>query len=174
MPWSDRDDPLDRLTGQSEATKWDGTGWTEPGIGGRSEAIFHDAEQVSWTSEQNNGYWGPSVHWNVDLNTFIVLMSRSGGDNYDPDGIYMTYTNALDSPLTWAQPRLVIDKDQGWYPQVVGDQSIRGTDKRAGATARYFDMGRSNYTITFRRSTDTTASTPPGTARTRRGVNTGR
>jgi len=174
MPWIDRDEPLDRLTGQSQASKWNGSEWSEPGIGGRSEAIFHDAQQISWTREQNNGYWGPSVHWNVDLNSFIVLMNRSGGDNYDPDGIYMTYTTALDSPLTWAQPKIVIEKDQGWYPEVVGDQAIHGTDKLAGSVARYFNMGRSSYTITFQLSTRTTSSTPTGTARTRRGVPTGR
>jgi len=158
MRWIDRDEPLDRLTGESKAIKWDGAEWNAPGIGGRSEAIFHDASQVSWTSDRNNGYWGPSVHWNADLRAFIVLMSRSGGGNYDPDGIYMTYTDSLDSPQAWAQPKLVIEKDQGWYPQVVGDQSIQGTDKLAGSVARYFNMGRSTFLISFRRSTDATSS----------------
>jgi hypothetical protein len=42
MRWIDRDEPLDRLTGESKAIKWDGAEWNAPGIGGRSEAIFHD------------------------------------------------------------------------------------------------------------------------------------
>ena len=53
-----RDRPFDRFSGQSQVSKWDGSGWHAPGIGGRSEAIFHDSRQVSWTSAQNNGYWG--------------------------------------------------------------------------------------------------------------------
>ena len=82
MPWSERDRPFDRFSGQSQVSKWDGTGWGAPGIGGRSVAIFHDSRQVSWTTAQNNGYWGPSVHWNSDLQKFVVLMDRSKGGNY--------------------------------------------------------------------------------------------
>ena len=149
MRWIDRDRPLDRFSGQSLVQKWDGEGWNADGIAGRSVAIMHDAAQVSWTSSDNRGYWGPSVHWNTDLHKFIVLMSRSGGGNYDPDGIYMTYTTTLDDPLSWAAPKLVIAKDQGWYPQVVGDPAIKGTDKLAGARARYFNRGASRFFIEF-------------------------
>jgi hypothetical protein len=156
MRWIDRDHPLDRFSGESAATKWDGQSWTAPGIGGRSEAIFHDPEQVSWTSSMNNGFWGPSVHWNVDLQKFIVLMNRSRGGNYDSDGIYLSYTTTLDAPASWAAPQRIIDSGQGWYPQVVGDAAVRGTDKLAGARARYFNQGRSSFFIDF-------ASTPaPG------------
>lgn len=149
MLWIDRDAPLDHFSGESAAAKWDGQGWNAPGIGGRSVAVFHDAAQVTWNSTQNNGYWGPSVHWNTDLHRFIVLMSRSGGGNYDPDGIYMTYTASLDAPQSWATPKLVIENDQGWYPQVVGDVAVHGTDKLAGERARYFDQGVSQFFITF-------------------------
>jgi hypothetical protein len=149
MLWIDRDRPLDPFSGESAVLKWDGQDWAAPGIGGRSTAIFHDADQVSWTSSANNGYWGPSVHWNVDLQTFIVLMNRSRGGNYDPDGIYMTYTATLDAPLSWTQPKRIIASGQGWYPQVVGDPSIRGTDKLAGSRARYFDQGQSTSYVQF-------------------------
>ena len=89
MPWSERDHPFDRFSGQSQVSKWDGAAWEAPGIGGRSVAIFHDSRQVSWTSAQNNGYWGPSVHWNIDLQKFVVLMDRSNGGNYDTEGVYI-------------------------------------------------------------------------------------
>jgi len=149
MRWIDRDHPLDRFSGQSLVLKWDGERWNADGIAGRSVATMHDVAQVSWTSSDNRGYWGPSVHWNTDLHKFIVLMSRSGGGNYDPDGIYMTYTTTLDDPLSWAAPKLVIAKDQGWYPQVVGDPAIKGTDKLAGSRARYFNRGASRFFIEF-------------------------
>lgn len=164
MSWIDRDHPLDPLSGQSRAIKWDGDGWDAPGIGGRSVAVFHDSQQVTWTSLQNNGYWGPSVHWNVDLNKFIVLMSRSHGGNYDPQGIYMTYTETLDAPLSWAQPKLAISANQGWYPQVIGDGAIRGTDKLAGAQARYFNQGQSTSYIAFANPPRSTTQPPPGPA----------
>ncbi|MBS1817971.1 MAG: hypothetical protein JSU08_08585 [Acidobacteria bacterium] len=149
MRWIDRDHPLDRFSGESAAFKWDGQDWVAPGIGGRSVAIFHDAEQVTWTSIANNGYWGPSVHWNVDLQRFIVLMSRSRGGNYESAGIFMTYTTTLDDPRSWAQPKVVIGDSQGWYPQVVGDPSIQGTDKLGGQHVRYFNQGQSRFFIDF-------------------------
>jgi hypothetical protein len=151
MMWADRDQPLDPFSGESRVLKWDGNDWAASGIGGRSVAAFHDAQQVSWTSSRNNGYWGPSVHWNVDLHKYIVLMSRSKGGNYEPDGIYMTHTETLDDPRAWALPKLIVSpsENQGWYPQVIGDAAIQGTDKRAGAQARYFDAGRSSSFVVF-------------------------
>jgi hypothetical protein len=154
MLWADRDQPLDPVSGDSAALKWDGSAWEAPGIAGPSIAIFHDDLQVSWTSANNNGYWGPSVHWNSDLNKFIVVMSRSIGGNYTTGGIYMTYTTSLDNPASWTMPKLIISQNQGWYPQVIGDPSIKGTDKLSGSQARYFDQGKSNLLIVF---TDTSA-----------------
>jgi hypothetical protein len=153
MLWIDRNQPFDRFSGQSQATKWDGASWNAPGIGGRSVAIFHDSDQVSWTSEQNNGYWGPSVHWNADLQKFIVLMDRSNGGNYETQGVYMTYTTNLDDPGSWAQPKLIIADNQGWYPQVIGAPAVEGTDKNAGTRTtshtRYFNQAQSDFYIDF-------------------------
>ena len=163
MLWVDRDRPLDRFSGESRALKWNGQDWNGAGIDGRSEAIFHDAQQVAWSSELNNGYWGPSVHWNTEIKKFIVLMSRSKGGNYDPDGVYQTSTTALDDPLSWAVPKRIIDGGQGWYPQVVGDPAILGTDKLAGARARYFNAGQSTAVIVF--SETPPAPSAPSTAR---------
>jgi hypothetical protein len=157
MRWADRDQPLDRYSGESRALKWDGQGWQASGIGGRSIAVFHDAQQVSWTSRNNNGYWGPSVHWNVDLQKYIVLMNRSKGGNYDPDGIYLTNVDTLENPRLWALPKLIVDQNEnrGWYPQVIGNAAIQGTDKRAGFQARYFDFGQSDSFIVFADSNPT-------------------
>jgi hypothetical protein len=161
MLWTERDQPLDPVSGDSAALKWDGNAWEGAGIGGASIAIFHDDLQVSWTSINNNGYWGPSVHWNTDLKKFIVVMSRSIGGNYESGGIYMTYTTALDDPTSWARPKLIISENQGWYPQVIGDPSIKGTDKLSGSSARYFDQGKSDSLIVF---VDTSAPAALSTA----------
>jgi hypothetical protein len=166
MLWVDRDQPFDRFSGQSQASKWDGSAWAAPGIGGRSVAIFHDSQQVSWTSAQNNGYWGPSVHWNVDLRKFIILMDRSKGGNYETQGVYMTYTTNLDEPRSWVAPKIIITDNQGWYPQVIGAPAVEGTDKTAGSGAerqtRYFNQGQSNFYITF---TETPSISPPDVPR---------
>ena len=83
--------------------------------------------------------------WNPKMRRFIY--AESGG-------IYMTYTTGLDDPASWALPKLIISGNQGWYPQVIGDPSIKGTDKLAGSQSRYFDQGKSNQLIVF---TDTSA-----------------
>jgi hypothetical protein len=150
MLWIDRDRPLDRYSGQSKAVKWYRDGWIQPGIGGYSTGIFDDRQKVSWTRIDNNGYWGPSVHWNVDLKKFILLMSRSKGGNYESGGIFMSYTENMAEPRSWAQPKKIIEGEGlMWYPQVIGDTGIRGTDKLAGWSARYFNFGTSDALIVF-------------------------
>ena len=89
-------------------------------------------------------------------------MSRSNGGNYNTQGIYMTYTQTLDVPLSWVQPKLAISASQGWYPQVIGDWTIRGTDKLAGSQARYFNQGQSSSLITFTDSSRSSTQPPPG------------
>jgi hypothetical protein len=162
MLWIDRDRPLDRFSGESRAIKWDGASWSASGIGGRSVAIFHDDDQVSWTSLHNNGFWGPSVHWNRDCQKFIVLMDRSLGGNYETQGVFMTYASSLDDPMSWAQPKLIIAQNQGWYPQVIGASVVKGTDKMAatdtGGRTRYFNQGQSTFFINF--SVDLVRSRP--------------
>ena len=153
MPWTERDRPFDRFSGQSQVSKWDGRAWAAPGIGGRSVAIFHDDRQVSWTSAENNGYWGPSVHWNGDLQKFVILMDRSKGGNYETAGVYMTYAAALEDPRLWVEPRLAIADNQGWYPQVIGAPAFGGRTRLPGqapcSRTRYFNQGRSTFYITF-------------------------
>jgi hypothetical protein len=85
-------------------------------------------------------------------------MSRSGGGNYDPDGIYMTYTDSLDSPRPGRSRSSSSRRIKAGIPRLWCDQSIQGTDKLAGSVARYFNMGRSTFLISFRRSTDATSS----------------
>jgi hypothetical protein len=145
MLWIDRDRPNDPLTGQSRVNKWYRGSWTAKGLGGSGTPLPDDSRKVSWQSAANNGYWGPSVHWNVDLSTYVILMNRSKGGNYETEGIYLTYNSDLANPRNWAIPKKIIDRDQGWYPQVVGDTAIHGTDKVAGRTSRYFNRGRSDW-----------------------------
>jgi hypothetical protein len=152
MLWSYRDDPLDRFSGQSQVVKWYNEAWSEPGIGGASTPVFDDPGKVTWASVNNNGYWGPSVHWNTYLNRFVMLMDRSDGGNYHTEGVYMSTTFDMANPDTWIPPAKILDgarDNQGWYPQVIGEVDGHGTDKVAGKTARYFNSGRSNFMIVF-------------------------
>jgi hypothetical protein len=152
MPWNDRDEPLDRFSGQSQVFKWYDGAWSEPGIGGASTSVFNDSGRVTWASVNNNGYWGPSVHWNTYLNRFVMLMDRSDRGNYHTEGVYMSTALDIANPATWIAPTKILDGSrdkQGWYPQIIGDVDGHGTDKVAGKTARYFNSGHSNFVIVF-------------------------
>ena len=130
--------------------------WSEPGIFGASTPVF--PAQASWQSENTDSFWGPSVHWNTFLQSFVVLMHRSCCDSGFPqDGIYASYSADLNDPKSWTKPEKIVS-DPGWYPQVLG-QGAAGTDKQAGRVARLYIYGHSHLEIIFNKPK------PPGTPR---------
>ncbi len=145
MNWSARKNPVGKIQ------KWHNGSWGEPGLEGLVTPLFNDALKFDWMKTENNGYWGPSIHWNNYLNQYIILMNRSRGANYLTEGLYATYSKDLSDPNSWTVPDKIQMKNgfYDWYPQVVGDSSIQGTDKLAGQTSRFFVSGRSDYEITF-------------------------
>jgi len=63
--------------------------------------------------------------------------------------VYVSFGARLDDPRGWTTPQLLLTAGR-WYPQVVGLEAD-GTDKRAGATARFFMSGSSSHLIRFAR-----------------------
>ena len=64
-------------------------------------------------------------------------------------------TAYIDFPYTltqalWTAPVKILNGGK-WYPQVVGSALGTGTDKHAGASARFFMSGRSDWVINFSR-----------------------
>jgi hypothetical protein len=120
--------------------------WLEPGIGGRVTAIF--PAKVSWNRPDADAFWGPSVHWNSHLNTFVMLMNRACcTPGWPQEGVYVSFNPALANPRNWTPPEKIID-GVGWYPQVVGFGS-EGTDKFAGERARLYVFGVSDWVMQF-------------------------
>lgn len=105
---------------------------------------WHDAD------DRVDAFWGPSVHWNTALEQYVMLLNRSKDENYGQEGIYVSYSPALDNPASWTPPIKILNGGQ-WYPQVAGSSPGTGTDKVAGASARFFMSGRSNLMINFGR-----------------------
>lgn len=105
---------------------------------------WHDGDTVV------NAFWGPSVHWNTYLERYVMLLNRARNENYDNDGIYVSYSRSLGNPGAWSAPQRLM-KGGGWYPQVAGLDPTTGTDKVAGQRARFFLTGRSEQLIEFRR-----------------------
>ena len=125
-------------------------GWTEPGLGGRLTPVFRTA--VGWQQSNTDSFWGPSVHWNTYLETYVVLMSHACCKPLWPqEGIYITFNPDLSDPAGWTAPVKILGKinyDAGYYPQVIGTNPGE-TDAVAGQEARFYVHGRSNWTIEF-------------------------
>lgn len=105
---------------------------------------WHDADG------KVNAFWGPSVHWNEGIQSYVMLLNRARDENYAQDGIYVSFAPRLDDPRLWSSPVRLLAGGT-WYPQVVGLEGGTGSDKTAGASARFFMGGRSDWIIRFTR-----------------------
>jgi hypothetical protein len=121
--------------------------WTEPAMGGRATALFPSS--TGWKGPFVEAFWGPSVHWNSYLQSYVALLNHTEGENWMQEGIYITFSQDL---LKWTAPRKILETND-WYPQVVG-LGPGETDSLAGQQARVFVAGVSNYVLQFRLSGD--------------------
>ena len=97
-----------------------------------------------------DAFWGPSVHWNESIEQYVMLLNRAKDESYSQAGIYVSFAPRLDDPRLWTMPQRLMSAER-WYPQVIGLTTGSGTDKVAGATARLFLGGRSDWVINFSR-----------------------
>jgi hypothetical protein len=161
MLWADRDRPAGRLELWREGIWEPDAGRREllPGIPGsmrrRLEWTYPAATPLvapsyAWhdADDRVDAFWGPSVHWNTALNQYVMLLNRSKDESYAQEGIYVSYAPRLDDPSLWTPPVKILNGGK-WYPQVVGSVAGIGTDKHAGASARFFMSGRSDWVINF-------------------------
>src|SRR5262245_6122433 len=152
MRYEDRDNPVGKVW------KWRAGAWNEQGLGGHVTTTF--PALVDWHQTNANAYWGPSVHYNTYLETYVVLLNHAIDRNWSQEGIYISFNGNLADPHGWSAPeRLPIYSQFGWYPQVIGLETGQ-TDKTASQIARLFTMGRSYWEIVFQR-TDGDEAAPP-------------
>ena len=108
----------DRLHPAGNVMKYYAGNWSEPGIRGRLTPVF--PAKVSWQKANTNSYWGPAVHWNTYLDSYVVLLNHACCKaGWPPDGIYVSFAEQLSAPETWNAPQKVMSGG-GWYPQVIG------------------------------------------------------
>lgn len=123
--------------------------WNQPGVGGRTTPIFR--AKVSWQRENTDSYWGPSVHWNTHLETFVVLMNRSCcHTGFPQEGVYVSFNSDLSDPGGWREPEKILG-GVFWYPQVLG-MGPQETDSIAGERARLYVYGESKWELVFHKS----------------------
>ncbi len=136
MAIADRDNPVGFVY------KFFDSAWESPGLGGELTPVY--AASTGWGEYDTNALWGPSIHWNVHLNKYVIVMNHACcTQGWPQEGLYVAYAGELADPSTWTQPQKLID-GVGWYPMVVGY-----TDKIAGQTARLFTGSISNWEIEF-------------------------
>jgi hypothetical protein len=154
MPWADRDVPRGQIAVLHDGA-WlpakrvdDGsrTEWEYP-AGTALVPVsnpWHDRDYAV------DAFWGASIHWNTYLERYVMLLNRAKNENFDNEGIYVSYSRELSDAHAWSAPRKLMNGG-GWYPQVVGLDTAGGTDREAGQRARFFLTGRSAYYIEFQR-----------------------
>ncbi|MCJ7695655.1 MAG: hypothetical protein MUO40_09525, partial [Anaerolineaceae bacterium] len=146
MPLKDLGQP------KGKVFKWHRGQWGEPGIGGHVTTIF--PVTIDWHLTDVDAFWGPSIHWNTYLNTWVMLLNRAKDKDWAQEGIYISFNRDLSDPSGWTKPAKILDASEleksKWYPQVIGTNAKKHeTDKLAGRTARLFVAGVSKWEIIF-------------------------
>lgn len=120
--------------------------WTEAGLDGRVTPIFPVVKP--WEAADTDAFWGPAVHWNRDLNRWVMLLNRSCCEpGWPQEGIYVSFNDNLTLPHAWTEPVKILG-GVGWYPQAVGIEP-GDTDKESGARVRLFLSGVSEFELDF-------------------------
>ena len=146
MAFEDRASPAGAVWKYHEAV------WEEPGLEGRVTPIF--PASVAWQDAHADSFWGPSVHWNTYLQTYVVLLNRACcAPMWPQEGIYVVFNPDLSNPETWTAPRRILQaKDigfaPGYYPQALGLRPGE-TDTLAGQTVRLYVKGLSRWKLEF-------------------------
>jgi hypothetical protein len=159
MSYRDRDRPVGNVF------KWHEGKWKERGLGGRLTPIL--PAKIDWHRQDADIFWGPSVHWNTHLKTYVMLLNHAIDTAMKGDGTWVSFSDNPADPKGWSAPRQVLDaarvraategahpgnsQNHGWYPQVIGTGKGE-TDKQAGRVARLFIAGVSNLEILFLRA----------------------
>lgn len=142
MAIADRSKPIGKVW------KYYQGGWYEPGLRGRVTPILRAS--TSWSREDANAFWGPSLHWNTYLQQFVMLMNRTCCQpGWPQEGVYVAFNSDLSFPGNWTEPAKILEGERArWYPQVIGGRPS-GSDREAGQTARFYMGGESEYEIVF-------------------------
>ncbi len=148
LAYEDRWDPVGKVR------KFFDDKWEEPGLGGGVTPIFQT--KTDWRRAAADSFWGPSIHFNRYLNTFVVLMNHACCEpRWPQEGIYVSFAPDISNPRGWVTPKKILDSSQlpempGYYPQVLGLGPL-DTDIMAGRVARLYIHGISEWDLVFMR-----------------------
>ena len=155
--WADRDEPRGKVTVLNSGAWLPATRVTSETEDGEIQTRWAFpfgtplvAATKPWhdSDKRNDAYWGASVHWNTSLQRYVMLLNRTKDEQFNQEGIYVSFATRLDDTAAWTAPVKIVDGGS-WYPQVMGLETSDGSDKSAGARARFFLGGRSTQFIEF-------------------------
>lgn len=158
MAWADRDAPAGRMD------VWADGAWVPPAQLSNDEApvsletwsfpvgtpVFRSGNSWDDARPGVDAFWGPSIHWNTSINTWVMLLNQAVGATFEQGGIWVSFNDRLDDPTGWSAPVRLLEGGR-WYPQVIGLDPTLGTDALAGALSRFYMGGRSDHYIAFGR-----------------------
>ncbi len=103
-----------------------------------------------WRHADPAAYWGPAVHFNRAISSYVMLLNRTEGGRGDivQRGVFVSFNRDPADPAGWSPPQRIV-MHGSWYPQAIGLQDGDG-DTLAGEEARFFMSGYSAWTIRFR------------------------
>ena len=142
----------DRFAPAGKVNKFYSGQWTEPGLGGKLSPIFPAVRP--WQGADTDSHWGPSIHYNTHLDSYVILLNRACcTPGWPQAGIYITFNADLSDPFAWKPLQRILNnsgtiRQPGYYPQVLGLEEGH-SDHLAGETARLYLMGLSDWEITF-------------------------
>ncbi len=145
MHEADLDAPINRVF------KYYNGAWTSPGLGGAGTPIWRAL--ASWEQYDPDSYWGPSLHYNYHLNSYVILMNRAIAHGWVQGGIYYSFNANLENPSGWSAPAQLNmpARSLRWYPEAVGTAAGE-TNSYLGLIGRLFTSGTSNDYIRFFRA----------------------
>jgi hypothetical protein len=155
--WADRDAPVGKVTVwragiwqlAREVLQMGSDRSTSPRlVYPTATPLFPTTDSWHDDNDSTDAFWGPSVHWNIYLQQYVMLLNRAKNAAFDQEGIYISFSPTLSNPGSWSEPQRIL-KGGGWYPQVIGFEAGIGSDKVAGEWARLFITGRSDYVVQF-------------------------
>jgi hypothetical protein len=140
----------DRFAPAGSVWKYHNGEWNEPGLGGRVTPALPVSR--GWQYLDTDAFWGPSVHWNSHIESYVMLLNRSCcGPGWPQEGIYISFNPNITDPAGWTAPaKLNLRGGDGWYPQVLG-LGAGETDSLAGQRVRIYVRGLSAWEIEFER-----------------------
>ena len=162
--WAARLRYADRKNPSGKAVKWYKNGWSEPALWGHVSPVFPATRD--YHQKDGEMFWGPAIHWNTYLQTYVMFLNHAVDTKLTQDGIYISFNRNVGDPLGWTAPRMILNREQiqkvmagakvsptklekRMVPEVIGTGKGRRPTRSWGRRDGFSSAGVSKQTITF-------------------------